>query len=89
MSDECMQDHRFQKLFEGRESDSAKPQNVCLYLHTSSRLGRPPTRAVDIDSASGFTISLGAFLDGLDWVMQSQGRRSWQYSVANGHNLGQ
>ncbi|KFY28814.1 hypothetical protein V491_00272 [Pseudogymnoascus sp. VKM F-3775] len=52
LSDERMQDCRFRKLFEGRESDSTQPQNVCLHLHTSSRLARPPTRAVDIDSAS-------------------------------------
>ncbi|KAH8746874.1 hypothetical protein BGZ57DRAFT_972071 [Hyaloscypha finlandica] len=51
LSDERMQDGRFQKLFEGRGSDSTQPQNVCLHLHTSSRLGRPPTRAVDFDSA--------------------------------------
>ncbi|KAH6668541.1 hypothetical protein B0J14DRAFT_675373 [Halenospora varia] len=70
LSDELMQDHRFHKLFEGRENHSTKPQNVCLNLHTSSKLGRPPTRAFDIDSACGFTTSLGVFLNGLDWLIK-------------------
>ncbi|KAH6668443.1 hypothetical protein B0J14DRAFT_164925 [Halenospora varia] len=70
LSDELMQDHRFHKLFEGRENHSTKPQNVCLHLGTSSKLGRPPTRAFDIDSACGFTASLGVFPNGLDWVIK-------------------
>jgi hypothetical protein len=36
-----------------------------------SRLGRPPTRTVDIDSVCGFATSLAAFRNGLDWVMKS------------------
>jgi hypothetical protein len=81
LSDERMLDGRFRKLFEGRESDSAKPQNVCLHLHTSSRLGRPPTRAVDIDSACGFATSLAAFRNGLDWVMKPHRVRNMSSNI--------
>jgi len=80
-----MQDRRFQKLFEGRESDSAKPQNVCLHLHASSKLGRPPTRAVDVDSACGFTTSLGAFRNGLDWVMKPHRVRNLSSNIHGVH----
>lgn len=80
-----MKDRRFQTLFEGRESDSAKPQNICLHLHTSSKLEKLPARAVDIDSACGFATSLGAFLNGLDWVIKPHRVRNMSSNIHGVH----
>lgn len=80
-SDEHMLSGRFRTLYEGRENDSTKPQNVCLHLHTSSRLKRRPTSTVDIDSASGFATSLAVFRNGLDWVMKPHRVRNMSSNI--------